>query len=70
MNWKILSQVVDQCEITPTDTQNVYEVYIIDDYRSVVEAITAYGNEDRTKATRYLLEKYGDKVVKIEHFEK
>jgi hypothetical protein len=45
-------------------------VYIVDDYKSVVEAVTAYGIEDRTRATRYLIAKYGDRVVKIEHIEK
>lgn len=67
MNWKILSQVVDQYEIAENDTQNVYEVYAVDDYHSVVESVTAYGITDRTKATRYLIAKYGERIVKIEH---
>ena len=67
MNWKILSQIVDQCEIAENDTQNVYEVYTVDDYHGVVESVTAYGIADRTKATRYLIAKYGERIVKIEH---
>jgi len=47
----------------------VYEVYAVDDYQGVVEAVTAYGIADRTKATRYLIAKYGEWVVKIEHKE-
>ena len=69
MNWKILSQVVDQCEIAANDTQYVYEVYAVDEYRGVVESVTAYGIADRTKATRYLITKYGEWIVKIEHKE-
>tara|TARA_R100001443_G_scaffold78215_1_gene85557 strand:+ start:580 stop:822 length:243 start_codon:yes stop_codon:yes gene_type:complete len=68
-NWKIESKLIDTYEISPTDTQHEYLVYVKDGANQSIEARTAFGIAHRTEVTKELLSKYGAYVDKIEHEE-
>ena len=61
MDWKITSKLVDTYEISPTDTQNEYIVYVKDAAGSNIDGALAYGITDRTKVTKEFISKYGNK---------
>jgi uncharacterized protein YpuA (DUF1002 family) len=68
-NWKLVSKVVDTYEISPTDTQIEYIVYVKDDSGQNIDGALAYGITDRTKVTKEFISKYGENIDKIEHGE-
>jgi len=70
MNWKIISRPTDTYEISPTDTQHEYIVYVQDAAGANIDGVLAYGKADRTKVTKELLSKYGKYIDKVEHEEK
>jgi len=69
MNWTIISKVVDVAEISPTDTQNEYIVYVKNETGQNIDGALAYGKTDRTKVTKQFISKYGSRIDKIEHEE-
>ena len=70
MNWKIVSKVMDVAELSQTDHQNIYLVYVRDGAGNNIEAKEAYGINHRTEVTKEFIEKYQDQgIVKIEHEE-
>jgi len=69
MNWKIESKSVDTYEISPTDTQHEYIVYVKDGAGANIDGKLAYGIADRTKVTKEFISKYGKNIDKIEHGE-
>ena len=54
-------------ELSQTDHQNIYLVYVQDGTGNNIAAEEAYGLEHRTEVTKKLLETYGAYVDKIEH---
>ena len=66
-NWKITSKLVDTYEISPTDTQHEYIVYVKDQSGQNIDGVLAYGTADRTRVTRELISKYGNNIDIIEH---
>jgi len=69
MNWTIISKIVDVAEISPTDTQNEYIVYVRNETGQNIDGALAYGITDRTKVTKQFISKYGSRIDKIEHEE-
>ena len=69
MSWKIESKPVDTYEITPTDTQHEYIVYVKDDAGTNIDGALAYGITDRTRVTKNFISKYGDRIDIVEHKE-
>jgi len=69
MNWKITSKLVDTYELSPTDTQHEYIVYVRDESGTNIDGALAYGIADRTKVTKEFISKYGKNIDKIEHGE-
>jgi hypothetical protein len=68
MNWKIISKIIDVAELSQTDHQNVYIVYVRDGLGNNIEAKQAYGISNRTHVTKEFIQKYGDQGIdKIEH---
>lgn len=68
MNWKIISKIIDVAELSQTDHQNVYIVYVRDGLGNNIEAKQAYGISNRTQVTKEFIQKYGDQGIdKIEH---
>jgi len=59
MNWTIESYKTDTYEISPTDTQHEYTVYVKNAAGENVDGALAYGIEDRTKVTNAMIAKYG-----------
>ena len=68
-NWKLVSKVVDTYELSPTDTQIEYIVYVKDDSGQNIDGALAYGITDRTKVTKEFISRYGNRIDKIEHQE-
>ena len=68
--WKITTKPVDTYEISPTDTQHEYIVYVKDESGQNIDGALAYGKADRTKVTKELIAKHGQYIDKIEHEEK
>lgn len=68
-NWKLVSKVVDIYELTPTDTQIEYIVYVKDATGQNIDGALAYGIADRTKVTKEFISRYGNRIDKIEHQE-
>mgnify|MGYP001599550553 FL=1 len=66
-NWKLVSKVVDTYELSPTDTQNEYIVYVRNETGQNIDGALAYGIADRTKVTKGFISKYGNCIDKIEH---
>jgi len=54
-------------ELSQTDHQNIYLVYVRDGNGNNIAAEEAYGLEHRHEVTKKLLETYGAYVEKIEH---
>tara|TARA_R110000824_G_scaffold152777_1_gene324062 strand:- start:950 stop:1171 length:222 start_codon:yes stop_codon:yes gene_type:complete len=69
MNWIIESKPVDTYEISPTDTQHEYLVYVKDEAGRNIDGALAYGKEDRKKVTNEFISKYNEYITKIEHSE-
>jgi len=68
-NWKLVSKVVDTYELSPTDTQIEYIVYVRDATGQNIDGALAYGITDRTKVTKEFISRYGNRIDKIEHQE-
>ena len=68
-DWKIISKVSDVAELSQTDHQNIYLVYVQDGTGNNIAAEEAYGDNHRTEVTKMLLEKYGEYIDKVEHEE-
>ena len=58
MSWKIISKPIDTYEISPTDTQHEYMIYVQDESGQNIDGALAYGKSDREKVTQQLFEKY------------
>tara|TARA_R110001592_G_C13005138_1_gene736266 strand:- start:419 stop:637 length:219 start_codon:yes stop_codon:yes gene_type:complete len=70
MNWKITSKQIDTAELSQTDHQPIYLVYVRDGAGNNIEAKQAYGISHRTEVTKELAEKYQSQgILKIEHEE-
>ena len=70
MDWKIISKQIDTAEISQTDHQPIYLVYVRDGVGNNIEAKEAYGIDHRTAVTKEFALKYQDQgIVKIEHEE-
>ena len=54
-------------ELSQTDHQNIYLVYVQDGTGNNIAAEEAYGLEHRHEVTKKLLDRYGAYVDKIEH---
>jgi len=68
MAWKIVSKIVDTYELSPSDTQHEYIVYVQDDVGANIAARTVYGMKNRTEVTKELISEYSEYgIVKIEH---
>jgi len=67
--WKITTKPVDTYELSPTDTQHEYIVYVKDDSGQNIDGALAYGKADRQLVTESMAKKYGDKIKSIEHLE-
>ena len=70
MNWKIVSKKTDVAEVSQTDHQDIYLVYVQDDNGDNIEAKVAYGIGHRTEVTKEFIHKYqAYGINKIEHQE-
>ena len=69
MNWKITSKLIDTYEISPTDTQHEYIVYVKDASGRNIDGALAYGKADRKKVTEQFLKKYDNRIDLIKHEE-
>ena len=70
MDWKIVSKQIATAELSQTDHQPIYLVYVRDGVGNNIEAREAYGLDHRTEVTKALAKKYLDQgIVKIEHEE-
>ena len=68
MDWKIVSKKIDTAELSQTDHQDIYLVYVRDGAGNNIEATEAYGIEDRTLVTKTFVMKHQDQGIdKIEH---
>jgi len=66
---KIVSKPIDTYELSPTDTQHEYIIYVKDSTGQNIDGALAYGKTDRTKVTETMIDKYGDQIDLIEHEE-
>ena len=66
-DWKIISKILDVAELSQTDHQNIYLVYVRDGNGNNIAAEEAYGDNHRSEVTKKLLDKYGAYIDKIEH---
>jgi hypothetical protein len=66
-DWKIISRILDVAELSQTDHQNIYLVYVQDGNGNNIAAEEAYGVNHRTEVVKELLDKYGAYIDKIEH---
>ena len=70
MDWKIISKQIDTAELSQTDHQPIYLVYVRDGVGNNIEAKEAYGKDHRSEVTKEFIHKYQDQgIVKIEHEE-
>ncbi len=68
MDWKIISKQIDTAELSQTDHQPIYLVYVRDGSGNNIEAKEAYGINHRTEVTKEFIEKYESQGInKIEH---
>jgi hypothetical protein len=68
MDWKIISKKIDTAELSQTDHQDIFLVYVKDGAGNNIEAAEAYGIEHRTEVTKAFVLKYQDQGIdKIEH---
>ena len=58
---------MDVAELSQTDHQNIYLVYVQDGNGNNIAAEEAYGVNHRTEVVKELLDKYGAYIDKIEH---
>ena len=68
-DWKIISKILDVAELSQTDHQNIYLVYVRDGNGNNIAAEEAYGDNHRTEVTKKLIDQYGMYIDKIEHEE-
>ena len=68
MSWKIISKPIDTYEISPTDTQHEYIIYVKDEAGQNIDGALAYGKEDRKIVTQQLLDKYTN-IKQVKHEE-
>ena len=68
-DWKIISRILDVAELSQTDHQNIYLVYVRDGNGNNIAAEEAYGDNHRTEVTKKLLDEYGAYIDKVEHEE-
>ena len=66
-DWKIISKILDVAELSQTDHQNIYLVYVRDGNGNNIAAEEAYGDNHKSEVTKKLLDKYGAYIDKIEH---
>ena len=66
-DWKIISRLLDVAELSQTDHQNIYLVYVQDGNGNNIAAEEAYGENHRAEVTKKLLETYGEYIDKVEH---
>jgi len=66
-DWKVISKILDVAELSQTDHQNIYLVYVRDGNGNNIAAEEAYGENHRTEVTKKLLDKFGEYIDKIEH---
>ena len=65
-----MSKVIDVAELSQTDHQNIYLIYVQDSNGMNVAAKQAYGIGHRTQVIKNLLAEYGHfGIEKIEHEE-
>ena len=70
MDWRIVSRPTDVAELSLTDHQNIYLVYVQDDLGNNIEAKIAYGLDHRTEVTKEFIYKYqAYGILKVEHQE-
>ena len=58
---------MDVAELSQTDHQNIYLVYVQDGNGNNIAAEEAYGDNHRTEVTKEFIQKYGQYIDKIEH---
>ena len=66
-DWKIISRVSDVAELSQTDHQNIYLVYVRDGNGNNIVAEEAYGDNHRAEVTKKFINEYGAYIDKIEH---
>ena len=67
-DWKIVSRISDVAELSQTDHQDIYLVYVRDGVGNNIEAKEAYGEGHRSEVTKELALKYESQgILKIEH---
>ena len=66
-DWKIISKVLDVAELSQTDHQNIYLVYVRDGNGNNIVAEEAYGDNHRAEVTKKFINEYGAYIDKIEH---
>ena len=66
-DWRIISRILDVAELSQTDHQNIYLVYVQDGNGNNIAAEEAYGINHRTDVVKELLDKYGAYIDKVEH---
>jgi len=70
MDWRITSKQIDTAELSQTDHQPIYLVYVRDGAGVNIEAKEAYGKNHRAEVTKELALKYESQgILKIEHEE-
>ena len=68
IDWRIIFKQIDTAELSPDDHQGIYLVYVQDGSHNNIEAVEAYGIEDRNRVTKALAIKYVSQgIEKIEH---
>ena len=68
MDWKIISKKIDTAELSQTDHQDIYLVYVQDSVGNNIEAAEAYGIDHRTTVIKNFVIKYENQGInKIEH---
>jgi hypothetical protein len=58
---------LDVAELSQTDHQNIYLVYVQDGTGNNIAAEEAYGDNHRTEVTKKLLKQYSTYIDKVEH---
>ena len=66
-DWKIISKVLDVAELSQTDHQNIYLVYVRDGNGNNIAAEEAYGDNHRAEVTKKFINEYGNYIDKIDH---
>ena len=66
-DWKIVSRILDVAELSQTDHQNIYLVYVRDGNGNNIVAEEAYGDNHRAEVTKKFINEYGAYIDKIDH---